>query len=127
MNEFTVRFAALDDLAWCVSVEHLPPDLVQRKIEHTGYVRIEYLWSMIPYIGLIWVVELHRQRGVGRALLTYLETYLREHQHPILMSSSQVNEEPPQAWHRHMGFEECGILAGINDGGIGEVFFRKSL
>jgi hypothetical protein len=26
-----------------------------------------------------------------------------------------------------MGFEECGIINGINDGGIGEVFFRKYL
>jgi GNAT superfamily N-acetyltransferase len=139
MHDIAVRLGTLADLAWCANVEHLAVELVRRKIERSealiaeiagqsvGYVRMEYLWSVIPYIGLIWVVEPHRKQGVGRALLDYLETDLRARQFTVLMSSSQVNEAPPQAWHRHMGFEECGILAGINDGGIGEVFFRKSL
>jgi ribosomal protein S18 acetylase RimI-like enzyme len=139
MDNLNVRFATLGDLAWCASVEHIPADWVRRKIDHAealvaerdgqpvGYVRVEYLWSMIPYIGLIWVVEAYRRQGVGRALLVHLESYLRDSGYTVLMSSSQVNEPPPQAWHRHMGFEECGILAGINEGGIGEVFFRKTL
>ena len=38
-----------------------------------------------------------------------------------------MNEAEPQAWHRAAGFRECGIIAGINEGGIGEVFFRKEL
>jgi len=37
-----------------------------------------------------------------------------------------VDEPEPQAWHRHMGFVECGIINGINENGIGEVFFRKT-
>jgi len=45
----------------------------------------------------------------------------------VLFSSSQANEPEPQAWHRHVGFEECGFIAGINEGGVGEVFFRKVL
>jgi hypothetical protein len=43
-----------------------------------------------------------------------------------LYSSATGDEVPPQAWHRHMGFEECGILVGHNEG-VGEIFFRKSL
>lgn len=31
-----------------------------------------------------------------------------------------------EAWHRHMGFEECGFITGINDG-VGELFLRKAL
>ncbi|MFU8827154.1 MAG: hypothetical protein ACNA70_06650 [Brevefilum sp.] len=31
------------------------------------------------------------------------------------------------AWHRHMGFAECGVINGLNQGGVGEVIFRKSL
>jgi hypothetical protein len=26
-----------------------------------------------------------------------------------------------------LGFEECGVINGLNDGGVGEVFFRKAL
>jgi hypothetical protein len=52
---------------------------------------------------------------------------LRSAGHSAFLSSSQVDEPNPQAWHRHMGFVECGILAGLNEGGVGELFFRKEL
>jgi GNAT superfamily N-acetyltransferase len=141
MIETTVRFAVPSDLEACVALDqpHVPEDVIVAKIEReeillaersgelAGYVRLEYLWSMIPYLGLIWVVEGHRRKGVGRALLRYLEGFLRQKEHAALYSSSQADEPEPQAWHRHVGFGECGFIAGINDGGIGEVFFRKRL
>lgn len=92
-----------------------------------GYLWFEYLWLLVPYIGLIWVVEDQRQQGIGKAMLRYLENVLLEQEHTALYSSSQANEPEPQAWHRHVGFEECGFIAGINEGGVGEVFFRKDL
>jgi hypothetical protein len=42
------------------------------------------------------------------------------------MSSSQVNEPMVQEWQRKMGFRECGIIAGINRGGIGGSLLRKT-
>jgi len=137
--DIMVRFAIPDDLAWCAGFEHVPPVVIARKIglgdilvaeragQRVGYLRLEYLWSLVPYIALIWVLPDSRRQGVGGALLAFLESTLRAHGHAVLMSSSQADEPPPQAWHRHMGFEECGFLAGINDGGVGEVFFRKAL
>ncbi len=138
-GSLTVRFATLDDLDWLAAHDDIPAAIIKRKIavnemviaekggERVGFVRLEYLWSMLPYIAMIRVIEAHRQQGVGRALLAFLEAYLREKGHIVLMSSSQVDEPLPQAWHRHMGFEECGILNGINPGGVGEIFFRKAL
>jgi ribosomal protein S18 acetylase RimI-like enzyme len=82
----------------------------------------------IPYIGLILVLPKYRRQGIGRAMLKFVERKLRKKWHKVLLSSSQANEPyPSQAWHRAMGFEECGIISGINEKGIGEVFFRKSL
>jgi ribosomal protein S18 acetylase RimI-like enzyme len=93
-----------------------------------GYLRLEYLWMKIPYIGLVFVLPGHRRRGIGRAMLRFLERYLRKTNRTVLLSSSQVNEPiPSQAWHRAMGFEESGIVNGINQNGVGEVFFRKAL
>jgi ribosomal protein S18 acetylase RimI-like enzyme len=138
-GNISTRFAVPADLDFVRQDRHLPPEVVRRKIEGrevvvaeldggpVGYLRLEYLWSKVPYVELIRVAPEYRRRGVGRALLTSVEGFLRERGHAALYSSSQADEAEPQAWHRRVGFEECGIIAGINEGGVGEVFFRKRL
>ena len=146
-EEIAIRFARLDDLDFAYQDGYISTEVLKRKIEaqlalnldciedvviaewngkRVGYVRLEYLWSIVPYIVLIRVLPDYRRQGVGKALLRFIETFLREAGHEALYSSSQADEPEPQAWHRHAGFEECGFITGINDG-IGEVFFRKSL
>ena len=140
-DQIKVRFADLMDLDGCITLDHphMPAEVIQRKVEQreiivaekagqlVGYLRLDHLWSFVPYIALIWVVEDQRQQGVGRAMLRYLENVLCEQGHTALYSSSQANEPEPQAWHRYVGFEECGFIAGINGAGIGEIFFLKEL
>lgn len=146
-GEIVIRFARHDDLDFAYQDGYIPAGMLKRKIEgqtavnpdriediviaesngrRVGYVRLEYLWSIVPYIALIQVLPEYRRRGVGKTLLRFIETFLRDTGHKALYSSSQADEPEPQAWHRYMGFEECGFIAGINDG-VGEVFFRKSL
>ena len=146
-EEIVIRFARLDDLDFAYQDGYISAAVLKRKIDvqlasnpdriedvliaerngkRVGYVRLEYLWSIVPYISLIQVLPEYRRRGVGKALLQFIETFLRDAGHEALYSSSQADEPEPQAWHRHMGFEDCGFIGGINDG-VGEVFFRKSL
>jgi GNAT superfamily N-acetyltransferase len=135
-----VRFAGPELLEWCVvSDSHITEQVIRHKIvndeiiiaeldgQPIGYLRIEYLWSTIPYIGVIFVNEHYRNEGIGQKILAFLEDYLRSRGHDVLYSSSQADESEPQAWHRSVGFVESGIILGINEGGIGEVFFRKPL
>jgi len=138
-SSMNVRFAELKDLDYCIESDykHVSEALVRKWIEEKvaivaevdrkprGYLRMEYLWLKIPYIGVIRVDEEYRRRGVGTAMIKFLEEYLRRCGYKVLYSSSQANEPEPQAWHRKIGFEECGYIAGINEGGIGEIFFRK--
>ncbi len=139
IEEISVRFATPADLTFVQQDTYIPADVVKRKIEWqevivaqrdgemVGYAWFEYLWSLVPYIALIHVLPEHRRRGAGKAMLRFIEEYVRGRGSATLYSSSQVNEPEPQAWHRHVGFEECGIIAGINPDGSGEVFFRKRL
>ncbi|MHA1863246.1 MAG: GNAT family N-acetyltransferase [Candidatus Thorarchaeota archaeon] len=135
-----IRFAGPEDLEWCVVEDsHVTEKIIRNKIVNDeiivveldgqliGYIRLEYLWSTTPYIGLIFVIDKYRNGGIGRKMVDYLEHHLRANGHDELMSSSQANEPEPQAWHRAIGFEECGIINGLNEGGIGEIFFRKKL
>ena len=117
---------------------YVSEDLLRRKIEADdfviavsesellGFVQLEYLWSKVPYLALIRVLNGHHRRGVGKALLGFVEERLREKGHTVLYSSSQADEPEPQEWHRHVGFTECGVIKEINDG-IDEIFFRKTI
>jgi ribosomal protein S18 acetylase RimI-like enzyme len=73
------------------------------------------------------VKEELRGRGIGTQILQFLEAYLRKKGYRLLLSSSMVNEARPQHWHRKMGFEECGVITGLSEEGVGEIFFRKRL
>jgi L-amino acid N-acyltransferase YncA len=135
-----IRFATADDSNWCAAHDMpAPAEVMLHKIQlreiavaenagqRVGFLRLEYMWSRHPFIGLIWIEELHRRQGIGRALLEFIEQELRQKGHRQLLSSSQADEPDSQAWHRSVGFRECGFLAGINEGGVGEVFFAKQL
>ena len=134
------RWAVLTDIDFLrvTGHTHLPKIVLRRKIDWQeiavvtmngkliGYIFLDYIWSSVPFIATIWVLEAYRGQGVGKALLQFIENEVSSHGQKILYSSSQADETAPQEWHRKMGFEECGILAGHNDG-IGEIFFRKVL
>ncbi|MFX1481626.1 MAG: GNAT family N-acetyltransferase [Promethearchaeota archaeon] len=135
-----VRFGGPEDLEWCVvEDDYVTEQVIRHKIvqneiivaeldgQPIGYLRLEYLWSNIPYIAMIFVLDGYRNEGIGLKILAFLEDYLRSRGHNQLLSSSQANESEPQAWHRSVGFSECGIISGINEDGIGEIFFRKDL
>lgn len=140
LQNVKMRFAVDSDIDSCIAYDHIKnKDIIQRKIDSNeimlveyqdmiiGYLKLEYIWSSIPYISLILLKKEFRGKGIGDKTLKFLEEHLKEKGFDILLSSSQVNEPKPQEWHRKHGFLECGILSGINHGGIGEVFFRKEL
>ncbi len=135
-----VRFAGPEDLEWCVVEDGLVTEqVIRHKIvndeiiiaeidgQPIGYIRLEYLWSIKPYIGLIVVDEGYRREGIGRKMLEFLESHLKKYGYEELYSSSDVVEREAQEWHRANGFLECGIINGINEGNTGELFFRKHL
>lgn len=138
IDEPTIRFADESEISLLAPQVYVTAEVLRRKIEVSelivaisgnelrGFLQIEYLWSKVPYIALIRVLNDYRRRGIGKAMLSFLEDHLIVQGHSNLYSSSQADEPEPQAWHRHVGFEECGIIKEINDG-IDEVFFRKTI
>lgn len=134
-----VRTATEDDLAFVFDEPRISLAIRRRLIAEgdvlvaevgdapVGFLRLEWIWSKLPFIALIRVLPAQRRLGVGSALLEHLEAQLCAQGHAVLYSSSETNAAEAQAWHRHKGFEKCGFIASINSGGIGEVFFRKSL
>lgn len=135
----TVRLATAADLPIVTSHNYIPVERIRSMLaaqqvviaedqgKALGYACFDYFGAIHPFLALIWVFPEHRRQGAGRAILDFLANYLRRHGYDVLYSSSQADEPEPQAWHRHLGFVECGFIAGFNPDGIGEVLFRKSL
>lgn len=67
--DLAVRTATESDLAFVSRDGHIPTSIVRRKLDDgdvavalrggdpVGYLRLEWLWSKLPYIELIWVRE----------------------------------------------------------------------
>lgn len=141
MTDFSIELATPDDLAWFVENNHfdLKPDAIRKKIDdgevYVGRLKgtpvaallIEYIWTRKPLVSFIWVQENARRGGYGRKLMEFAEARFRAEGWPYVLSSTQVDNLDSHKWHTSMGYRECGIIAAMNPGNIGEVFFRKEL
>ncbi len=92
-----------------------------------GYARLEFIWLKIPYLSLIWFEDAFQGQGLGTKLIHRISEDLSNKGYTSLYSSSEVMEPKPQQFHRKCGFKECGIISGINDDEVGEIFFVKEL
>lgn len=92
-----------------------------------GWLVHTLLWARVPFIELLHVEPEQRRLGVAAAMLAALEVQLRAEGRRLLFSSAQDDNPSGLSWHLELGFEESGVLDGINADDIGEVFFRKAL
>ncbi len=139
MKNIIVKFAAKRDEKFLLENTDLTIELLNRKLKYNeilitkkneesiGLLIYEYLWSHIPFVAQIWVHADFRKKGIGKSLLNYFEQHLKNNNHAMFLSSSMENNTRAQAWHKHMGFKDCGIISEINDDDTGEMFFKKSL
>ncbi|MBB6273883.1 N-acetylglutamate synthase-like GNAT family acetyltransferase [Pedobacter cryoconitis] len=140
MDDLIFQKGSINDLETCLNFDkHINPKFLTWKLlneeiflalnkkEIIGYLRLEYIWTTHPFIGLIILKEEFRGKQIGKNMLEFLEEQLRLKGQKKLYSSSQANETAPQQWHIKMGFNACGIINGMNENEIGEVFFCKIL
>lgn len=138
--DLKIRFAEIHDLDSCVELDlHKNTDIIKNKItmnevivaevnnEVIGCLKIEYIWTHLPFISYIVIRKDFRSSGIGKSMLSFLENYLKKNGQSTLLSSTMTDAVNPQKWHLKMGFIECGILCGINEDGVGEIFFKKAL
>jgi len=119
--------------------EHLSSDVLFNKVgagevfvaevgtELAGLLRVDYLWSRVPFIAQIRVTEKYRQLGVGRALVAALCDDQRAKACGFVVSSTTGGETDPLAWHKAVGFVPCGEVTGIDGPGSVEVILRRDL
>ncbi len=136
-----LRLASTDDIKQIRQHEypHVTDDLLKQSIRNgwvyvvevegdiIGYARLEFIWLAIPYLALITLEEEYQGQGIGTSIVEKISHDLKAQGHSRIYTSSEIMEPEPQKFHRKCGFKECGIIAGMNDDGVGEVFFVKNL
>lgn len=79
---------------------------------------------------LYWVAihPAHQKQGRGRALLGYVETWLRERNQRLLIVETAGTEEFEyvRKFYRENGFEMEGRIRDFYDAGVDKIVFRKS-
>lgn len=134
-----IDFASSEDLQFLKEKSSLTNTLLNFKLNNkeiiiayndndpVGYLMLDYLWGHIPFIAFIKVLREEQRKGIGKQLLNFLESYLKNRGQSILFSSSMENAIEAQTWHRKMGFIDSGLILNINKNNVGEIFFRKDL
>ncbi len=137
-----VREAGEADLAWCLSIDgHLVEAGLLSKIRageilvaesdgvSSGLLRFDLMWSAVPFIAQLRVLETFRRQGVGRALLRAVEERARARGSIAVLSSIALGSDRTVAleWHKAMGFERFGDVKGMFPGEQIEAFFVKIL
>ena len=138
----SVREAAEADLAWCLSTDgHLDEATLLSKIRAreilvadsdgapAGLLRFDLMWSAVPFLAQLRVLEPYRRRGVGQALLRAVEERARSRGAIAVLSSIALGSDRTAAlgWHEAMGFERFGDVDGMFPGEQTEAFFVKIL
>ena len=87
------------------------------------------MWSAVPFIAQIRVLEPFRRQGVGEALLRALEERARSRGSIAVLSSIALRSDRTAAlaWHEAMGFERFGDVEAMFPGEQAEAFFVKIL
>jgi GNAT superfamily N-acetyltransferase len=105
------------------------PALVRHEIavegECAGVVAVRAPWLRGPYLELLAVLPAHQGRGIGAAVLRWLEAEAAPARNLWVMVSA-FNEGARRFYARH-GFVEVGAVPGLVREGFDEVLMRKAL
>lgn len=90
-----------------------------------GWLRFGYLWDAIPFMNLLFVLEPHRGRGLGRGLVLFWEDQMRQRGYGRVMTSTQADEDA-QHFYRRLGYADVGRFT-LPDAPAAELLLVKSL
>lgn len=112
---------AEDQEFWFRLDRHLPESEFIKKVrDKRGYVlreegipvgllRYQLFWDNTPFCTMLFIDREHRRKGYGKALMEYWENDMKAQGYPMLLTSTQVDEDA-QHFYRKLGYRDCGGL-----------------
>ena len=88
-----------EKMAWILYIEDFP----------VGVLRWGLFWDTIPFLNLIYLDSSCRRNGLGRWAMGCWEKEMRRQGYPLVMVSTQVDEEA-QHFYRKLGYRDIGAI-----------------
>ncbi|MBR3765352.1 MAG: GNAT family N-acetyltransferase [Clostridia bacterium] len=116
----TIRTATPADLPFlCAHDVHISPEERECVLQQgrillmeldgilVGWLRWGMFWDNTPFMNLLYLLDSYRGQGLGRQLVAHWEAQMRAAGHPLVMTSTQANEDA-QGFYRRLGYQDIG-------------------
>lgn len=136
-----IRLMTLDDKEFVMDIDkHVDDEKYDRRVySKSGFIICEegemvgtmfhtVLWDNLPFLNFIFVLDKHRNNGIGSKAILAWENEMRKQGYKMVLISTQVDEEA-QHLYRKLGYVDCGglILNNTPFEQPMEMFMRKVL
>jgi len=89
-----------------------------------GVICVRYPWLLGPYLELMAILPNHQRRGIGREIISWLETQIAERNIWTVVSSFN---HTARHFYQKSGFLEIAILPDLIKPGFAEILLRKQV
>ena len=89
-----------------------------------GWARYNLFWDNIPFLNMLFILEEYRNQGVGKRLVEFWESEMKQRNYSTLMTSS-LSDETAQHFYRKLGYRDSGSLILENE--TLEIIFTKKI
>jgi ribosomal protein S18 acetylase RimI-like enzyme len=137
MENIIVRYGEITDYYFIRKYEkYITNEILKNKIENKevyvvqenenliGWLRYNLFWDNVPFMNKIYILEKHRNKGIGKRLVKYWEGSMKRKGYKYTLTSTQSNEEA-QHFYRKIGYTEIGGLKYLDD--PYEIIFCKEI
>ena len=100
--------------------------LIRCNDQHAGVVGVRYPWLYGPYLALLAVLPAFQGKGIGTAVLDWIEHEVRDTARNSWVCASAFNVRALSFYGKH-GYQRVGVLDGLLRDGHDEVLMRKKL
>mgnify|MGYP000037987683 FL=1 len=95
-----------------------------QKNQIIGWLRYGYFWDNIPFMNMIYLDEDYRNKGIGKELVRFWESEMKNKGYDLVMTSTLSNEQA-QHFYRKLGYKDSGSLLLKNE--PLEIIFTKRI
>lgn len=74
-----------------------------------GWLRWTLFWDEYPFLNMIYLLDEHRDNGLGTRFLDAWESEMRTAGYSRVLTSTASNERSQQ-WYRRQGYHDAGVL-----------------